>query len=221
MKTKLAIFDFDGTLTASKIGGNCWRYIWERINATDLDDIYYNAYKRGEIDYTTWAEKVGEVFNEYKVNRDLVEEVSNKIKVRDGIDTLFAFLKDNGSKTYVLSGGIKSMVNHALKPVLNLVDHVEAEDFDYDSEGIVKSVKTLDHDIGNKSEFIIRLLKQYKLAPNQAVFIGNGRNDEKAKKSGVKTICINPDDTDPHDKTIWDCYVEDIQNLNEIIPFID
>jgi len=90
-----------------------------------------------------------------------------------------------------------------------------------DENGVVKKVIQLSHNIENKYEYLTFLENQYNISGNKIFFMGNADNDESAHGAGVKTLCVNPDKTNPYDKNYWDYYIEDIQNLQEILPFIE
>ena len=45
IKTKLVIFDFDGTLSKPDKINNTWARIWNRIDMLDEDDRLYELYK--------------------------------------------------------------------------------------------------------------------------------------------------------------------------------
>ena len=221
MKTKLAIFDFDGTLTNSKAGGNCWRYIWERINKPDIDDKLYNDFLSKKINYFEWADLVTEEYRKSGVDSKMLKEISNTIQLREGVKEAFAILKSEGVKVYILSGGIKNIVEDCLKECLPYIEKVEAQSFELDENGIVKKVVQLSHDIENKFEYITLLKEQFGLDGKDIFFMGNADNDESAHGAGVRTLCVNPDRTNPYDKNIWDFYIENIQNMKEILPFVE
>ena len=49
-KTKLVIFDFDGTLTKPHKLDNSWTRIWNKIGLTSEEErLYYNAFKKGKL----------------------------------------------------------------------------------------------------------------------------------------------------------------------------
>lgn len=221
MKTKLAIFDFDGTLTTSGKGGNCWRYVWERINKPDIDDKLYKDFLDKKIDYFEWADLVVQEYRKSGVDSKILKDISNKIKLRDGVKETFAILKSQGVKIYILSGGIKNIVEDCLQDSLPYIEKIEAQDFELDEKGVVKKVIHLSHNIENKFEYITLLKNQLNLKGDEIFFMGNADNDESAHGAGVRTLCVNPDRTDPYDKNYWDFYIEDIQNLQEILPFVE
>lgn len=53
------------------------------------------------------------------------------------------------------------------------------------------------------------------------LFVGNSNNDQLAYQSGAVTLCVNPDLTDPQNKKIWHNAIYEMQNLNEIMSYVD
>ena len=221
MKTKLAIFDFDGTLTKSRSGGNCWRYVWQKINKTDVDDKLFHMFLSNQISYEKHGRLTLQEFIESNVDDNLLKEIASEIKTVEGIKETFTYLSSNNVKVFVLSGGIKQMISYILEDSLPYIENIEAESLKYNEEGNLEDIIFLKHDINTKSEYINYLLNKYHVEKDEAVFVGNAFNDHSAKETGIKTICVNPDRTDPYDKRYWDHYVKNIENLQEILPFIE
>ena len=68
MKTKLIIFDFDGTLSKPNKLPNSWARIWDKIGRADDDNRLYKEYVNGIIDYNTWADEVLKIYREETVS---------------------------------------------------------------------------------------------------------------------------------------------------------
>ena len=68
MKTKVVIFDFDGTLTISK--SSTWGRIWEKIDALEEDQRLMDMYFNNEIDYETWVRLGCECIKEHKFTQE-------------------------------------------------------------------------------------------------------------------------------------------------------
>ena len=62
MKTKLVVFDFDGTLSKPNALPNSWARIWAKIGRTKDDETLYQMYKNKELSYTEWAKEVIKVY---------------------------------------------------------------------------------------------------------------------------------------------------------------
>ena len=221
---KAIIFDFDGTLTKSKKGGNCWYEIWQYIDDLDYADYLYGMYKRREINDDQWYNLIIERYKEKGVQRSYLKEISNKIELIDGAYETLEILHKNNIKIFIISGGIRQIIEDVLsrENALQFVDRVETYELVFDEKGkLLDYQKPLFHNLENKHECVEILKKQYKLDAKEILFVGNGKNDETVYLSGVNTLCINPDDTDSHNKIFWHNFIDNCQNLTEILKFCD
>lgn len=50
--------------------------------------------------------------------------------------------------------------------------------------------------------------------------LGNSDNDESVHDTGVKTICVNPAQTDRYNTEIWNDYIS-AKSANDLMKFID
>ena len=69
--------------------------------------------------------------------------------------------------------------------------------------------------------YINYLKEKHGIKGEEVLFVGNGANDQTVYLSGARTLCINPDDADYKNKKYWDFYMENCENLTEIIPFLE
>ena len=219
---KAIIFDFDGTLTKSKKGSNCWYEIWKYIDDLDYDNYLYDMYKRKEINEAEWFERIIKRYKEKGVKREYLTEIAKNIELIDGINETFNYLNQNNVKIFILSGGVRQIIEDTLtkKNALPFIQKIEAYDLIFDKNGKLLDFKKPDlHNPENKQECVKLMMQQNELSANDILFVGNGANDETVYKSGVTTLCINPDDTDCTNKTIWHHAIENCNNLTEILKF--
>lgn len=220
METKIVVFDFDGTLSRVDKGFNCWNALWTALDALEVDIKYYNMYINKEITYSKWCEIIEEEFIARKVNKKLVEDIGKKIKLQGNIEEFLKLLKDSGVKIYILSGGIKNMIQASLGELVKYITDIQADYFSYDEMGFITSLNLCEgHTIENKDEFVNLLIKQYQILPEQLLFVGNGLNDETVYKTGVRTLCVNPDGANYDNKDIWHnvLWTED---LLDVLPYV-
>jgi len=217
MGTKVIIFDFDGTLTVSN--SSTWVRIWNKINKPDVDYKYYLMYKNGEINYNQWLEKCFEEYKDSGYNEtDLNELVKNTVLIKD-LEKVFNFLMQKDIKIYILSGGLKVVIEKALKHICKFIKYIEASNFLFDEKGLLSKIVFPTCNPENKQEFVNLIIKNENVKPSQILFVGNGANDETVYKTGVRTLCLNPDDADYNNKKIWHNVVE-TETLEDILPFI-
>ena len=216
MQIKYVIFDFDGTLSFSN--ENCWSRIWKAIDQKELDDKYYNMFRNNEIDYREWVYLCFKAFQDNGVDKRFTDEISSRIRLLNNVKEVFEYLKSNDIKIYILSGGIKNLIVHALNDLKDYIEEIDATEFIFNGNDLVDFIDTL-FVPENKQEYIRNLIESKNIDPKQILFVGNGKNDETAKLCGVRTLCLNGDDTDYKDKTIWDNYVF-TDDLKDILKFV-
>ncbi len=154
------------------------------------------------------------------MNDDILKEIAIETKRIGNIEKVFKILKDNDVEVYVLSGGIKNIINHILEDVAGCITKIEAQEFLFDESGCLTGITRLDHSVEFKDEFIINLMKKKGLQPEEVVFFGNGKNDETVYRSGVRTICINPDDAHYNDRRLWSDVILSTDDLFDIMPYL-
>ena len=217
MKTKVVIFDFDGTLTISK--SSTWGRIWEKINALEEDEKLMNMYFNNEIDYETWVKLGYECIKEHNyAEKDLNELVLN-MKLIDNVESVFKWLKGKGIKIYILSGGLKIAIEKTLKHLNEYVKQIEATNFLFDANGNLNGYTVPHHNPENKFEFVSEVINNEQVNPKEVLFIGNGKNDETVYRTGVNTLCLNPHKANYENKEIWHNTIKS-NNLEEILPYI-
>ena len=221
---KAIVFDFDGTLTKSRKGSNCWYEVWKYIDDLEYDDFLYSKYKRKEIDDETWMKLIIKRYKEKDVQRVYLHEISKKLELLPETRETLKKLYENGVKIFVLSGGIKQIIEDVFKreKVDEFITAIETYDLIFDNNGkLINYRRPSLHNLENKSEYIELIKNQYNFKSEDILFVGNGSNDEMVYLSGARTLCINPDDTDSSNKTIWHHQIENCENLSEILKFCD
>lgn len=219
-KTKLVIFDFDGTLTKPDRLDNAWARIWDKIGLYQQAETLYKMYVAKKINYKEWLDKVLDIFRENKVGNKMFASVTRKIKLLDNCEKVFKIFYQNNIKICVLSNGIKNIIDQKLKSMKKYITHVEAITLTVDNNGVVNGSIMPSTNVEGKSDFILKQMEKYNLKKEEVVFVGNSFNDEDAAKSGVETVCLNPLHTNFKDKSIWTHAVEKTDDLMSILSFI-
>ena len=220
---KIIVFDFDSTLTKSKKGSNCWRRVWEFLGDVAKDDELYNMYANNEITNQQWFDLINVNFIEKGLKKQAMQTISNDLVLIDGAKETLETLYKNGIKIFILSGGVKQIIENTLKreDLLKYVESVEAYDFKFDeNENFIRFVAPK-HNLDDKSEYINLLLKSHKISGKDLLFVGNDTNDEDVYKSGAVTLCINPHHAKFQNKQIWNYAIEHCVNLTEILKFVE
>lgn len=217
MKTKVVIFDFDGTLTVSK--SSTWARIWEKVDALDVDQKLMDMYFNNEIDYVTWVKLGFECIKEKNYTESDLDALVNSMKLVENVKSVFELLKQNNIQIYILSGGLKIAIEKTLKELTMFVKQIEATNFLFDKTGKLCDYTVPYHNPENKFEFVSDVIKNENVNPKEVLFIGNGKNDETVYKTGVNTLCLNPHKANYENKEIWHNTIK-TNNLEEILPYI-
>ncbi len=217
---KAVFFDFDGTLT--KDGSNIWKDIWVDCGYSTSKGSYfsqlYNAFNSGSITHKQWCDLTCQAFAEANFNIADLYDLSCKIKIIDGAEETFKALKDNGYSLHLVSGNIVPVMRQALGKSSKYFDSINGNEMQFDENGDICAIDSTDYDYEGKAKFISEWQQKTHCDPKDLLFIGNGENDEWVHKSGCRTLCINPDNTDDSDRTKWHNSLGKIDNLTEILP---
>ncbi len=140
-KMKAIVFDFDGTLTKSKKGSNCWYKIWEYIDDLAYDEMLYNMFKKKLIDNDKWFEMIVKRYKEKDVKEAYLEDIANSIELLPGTYQTLKQLHNNGVKIFVLSGGVRQIIEGVLnrEKVNKYITSIEAYDLIFEKNGKLTS----------------------------------------------------------------------------------
>lgn len=221
-KTKAVVFDFDGTLSCPDRMENSWSRIWFKIGKLDLEQKFFSEYFSGKITYDQWIEIVVDIFKRNNVTKKVIDQIASEIKLLDNCEKVFKNLKEKGIKIFILSGGIKNIIEKAVQSFCDYITEIVAHKFVFDEKGMLEGYIKANTDIFKKDKFISIVMQQFSLKSEEIVFVGNDYNDEEAYKSGATTICINPSkNAHIHDRKIWNFVIEKTKNLEDILKYMN
>lgn len=216
---KTIIFDFDGTLT--KKSNEIWRRVWIRLDAQDIDDELYTKASNGEISYEEWCKEIEKEFSKRKLSKAILEELAQDIKMMENLEETLNELKNRGYDLRILSGGINYVINYLLKDKVKYFSDIRTNNFYFDENGYLVKIQDTDSDEEGKARYILNHIKETSSKPEEIIFIGNGHNDRFVSQTGCHTICLNPNGTNHKDTTIWHTYIDNTEDLKDILPVIE
>lgn len=220
MDKKVIVFDFDGTL--SKKETNIWKALWQSVGysvdrQSDFAKLYV-SFMKGEITHQKWCDLTCDFLREGGLNRDLLLCIAQKYQLMNGFEKTIKTLKDAGYELHIVSGGVKPVINYLIKDYRDCFASVNANDLLFDNDGRLSEIRGTKYDFEGKAIFINELLCENEgLTSSDITFVGNGDNDEWAYKSGCNTLCINPDNTDSSNRTIWHDAIDNVESLTQIL----
>lgn len=219
-KTKAIIFDFDGTLTTSDIKSSTWQKIWLKLGYTINDCAEYVVkYKQGVIEHQEWCDITCEKFKKKGFSRQLLNEIASDLKLIEGTHEILKELKRRDIKLFITSGSIRELIEIVLGETSHLFEEIQANHMEFDN-GIIDKIEGTIYDFEGKAKYIEYITEKYKLKPHEVLFIGNSDNDDWAYKSGARTLCVNPNNTNYSNARRWHNLIMKMTDLKEITPFV-
>ena len=222
-KTQIVVFDFDGTLTERHNAGSTWEAIWIALGYdVSVCRELHGKYTDGEISHAEWCRITEERFREKGLNVDTISLVASGMKLLNGCEETFKTLKEHNIRLCIVSGSIDRIIRAVVKELVVYIDEIKANEFQFTPDGALKAIIGTPYDFEGKAAYIIGLADKYHISPKDILFVGNSNNDKYVSSmSGARTLCINPRYTDPSDRNIWDKYLDNCNNLKDILPIVD
>ena len=125
------------------------------------------------------------------------------MKFINNLEKVLKTLNEKNINVYILSGGIKVVIQKSLKHLTSYIKQIEATNFLFDNFGNLSGYEVPSHNPENKCEYVNSVIESEKVNPKEVLFVGNGKNDETVYKTGVNTLCLNADDANYQNKEIW------------------
>ncbi len=221
LETKVVVFDFDGTLTETK-SQTLWEEIWEILGygvkeCRKLQDRFL----RGEITHKEWCAITEQKFKARGLKKEHLLPLIESIKLMCGIEELFMDLDMKGIDIWILSGSVDYVIRKRLDSLMRYVPGgIRANIFKFDKDGYLTQIVGTPYDFSGKEIRLRKIVEKQELQPANILYVGNSFNDEYAALAGVRTLCINPQQTNCYDKDKWDHYILNCESLTEILPYV-
>lgn len=198
---KLAIYDFDGTLTPEPItvlgvleecgfiGGG---------NNSDFKKLVKSKMTEHRIDvYKAFYQTIFEIVDNYgyPLNNEVLSIGVENIKYNNGVYKFLEYLYNNNVKNYIISSGIKSFLDKTL--ISDFFEDIYATTFKYDKNKIV-DIDNLMTDY-KKVDVIKEIMRINNLKDcSNIIYFGDGLTDipimEYIKNNGGITIFVYDDE---------------------------
>jgi phosphoserine phosphatase len=222
LATRAVVFDFDGTLTFSGSTRTTWETIWEHLGYHRNDcALLANQFFTGKITHEEWCLQTQDRFRDRGLKWDDVFRLGREVKLIDGISDVLNTLEERQIPAYIVSGSIWDVVSAALGDNLQRFAGIYTNVFCYDHKGILASIVGTQYDFEGKAKFLRRLTKSLGVRSSEILFVGNSINDTHAKSSGSRTLLVNPRLTHFGQSDAWDETIPIMENLTEILKFIE
>ncbi|MBO7219378.1 MAG: haloacid dehalogenase-like hydrolase [Clostridia bacterium] len=215
---KHIIFDFDGTLTKSK--GNIWKNLYKTLGySVDSGSKYkkdLHLFLDGKLTYNDWCKINAKDYRVRNLTIDTIDSLSDEIELfSDMLDTIKSLHK-RGYHLHIVSGNVGYVIARVLGKNARFFESIRANEFVFKGDRFYDIIPTK-YDCEGKALFVQEVIASG-VDKSNIYFVGNGINDEWVASTGVRTICINPEDTDSSNADIWH---ENIDSLSQLLTIIE
>ena len=221
-KIRAVIFDFDGTLTSKKDALSTWEKIWIELGYQQEDcEFFHKQFIEKKITHQEWCNITCEKFMNRGMTIKHLENVASKMNLMKNTKRLFAELDKQKIDLFIVSGSIDQVIKQVLKRKQAYVDGITANIMRFDELGNLQEIIGTKYDFIGKARFALEISAKRKIAPEDILFIGNSDNDIYVWKAGVKTLCVNPQFTNPYDSKVWNSCIKSCDDALEILKYIN
>jgi phosphoserine phosphatase len=192
-RPKLVIFDFDGTFAFSHENSG-WELIDEVLGCKNEEALLKKKFKEGLIDFQIWSQGSFEIYKEYGLTLQRLEEIVNTyLKPSKGIPEVLTRLDKLGLRTGIISGSISNIYEVFSKRFQVSVEYPRfAAKFNFDSVGNMTGGEFTNYDYAGKVHVLKEICEKCNVSPSEAVMIGNDVNDISVFKAVGLSIAFNP-----------------------------
>lgn len=188
-------FDLDGTLLRGIEFS--WTVVWKHL---DFPEAVYRAamrdYRRGKITYQEWCDRACQHFREKGLRRSDFPTIVRGISVTNNLEETLKVLRSSGFVLALISGGIDTFIEEKIPNAAELFDYICINRIRYDQpSGLISGVDATPFDFEGKTVALEAICKRHGCSLEEAVFVGEGFNDEDVVKKAGLGIAYPPGET--------------------------
>ena len=220
-RTRMVVFDFDGTLTSPYVKRTIWERLWVEMDydIKDCHDVYM-SFQSGKIDLHQLGVMTQKKFKDHNMMRKDFDAIVEDTELLCGVQETFEKLEEMNIKVFILSDSIRYIIRKVLGGLCQYCDDISANEVLFDAEGMFTQFVHTKYPYKDKSDYITDKAIEYGIAPQDVLFVGNSKCDEHAYKSGARTLCINPKATSYVEKAVWNDCIYECRDLREIFDYV-
>jgi len=220
---KAIVFDFDGTLTLNYTKTrSTWQRIWVKLGYTINDCEELSKKHIDGKNHQEWCDVTCNMFKSKGMQKNILKEVAAEMTLIRGCIPTLKKLKKYGILLYITSGSIKEVIEEVIgKENIALFEEIKSNRMTFNENGKLDRIIGTKFDFKGKASYIEKISNELNIKPYEILFVGNSNNDQLAYTSGAVTLCVNPRLTDPFEDKKWNNTINDMQNLDEILKYIN
>lgn len=221
-KTRVIVFDFDGTITKNATLKTSWERMWISCGySVEECRELHKAFSLGQFGHQEWCEKTAEAFKQRGFSCRNIAEIASDIKPLDDYEEVITHLRTRGMQLFIVSGSIDALIKEVLgERIVSMFTKIQSNQMHFDQDGKLERIIGTKYDFDGKAKYIEEIIADG-YSPNEIVFFGNSFNDESVCRTGVRSICINPKQTRVYDPKCWTDEKTNVTSMKDFLQYID
>src|SRR6185295_4127882 len=188
-------FDLDGTLLRGI--DFSWTVVWKYLGFPEA--VYKGAmhdYRKGTITYQEWCDLACKNFRSKGLSRKDFPEIVKDISVTKNLKETLDILRNAGFVIALISGGIDTFIEEKIPNAGELFDYICINRLQYEQpNGMICGVDATPYDFEGKTVALEAICKRHGCSLKEAVFVGEGFNDEDVVNRAGLSIAYPPGET--------------------------
>lgn len=183
---KLLVLDVEGTLFKTKIrlpGTNLDSTIWQSLafalgpDAVQEEVKTHAKWKNKEYNsYLEWMKDTITIHCKHNLTQTLFNNIIDSAQYNDGVIETIRRIDRTKYEIVMVTGGFRELTIRAQKD-LGIIHSFAACEYLFGTDEKLCSYNLLPCDFDGKIDFINLMLREYKIDPQEWIFVGDGAND--------------------------------------------
>ncbi|MDO8602143.1 MAG: HAD-IB family phosphatase [bacterium] len=188
--SRLAFFDFDGTLTDGS------EFVYEELcKAGAIDYVRakqnFQDCRDGKMTYEDLVARDVAGFQVAGMTKQKMLDAMSRIRIMIGARETLEALRNKGFGLFIISGGINVLVEKVFPDYKTLFEDIFINDYQFDIAGhLVKGIAT-PYDFHHKATCIKATATRYDVPLSQTIFTGDNFNDVEAAQTAGISFAFN------------------------------
>ena len=215
----MLVLDVEGTIFRTEIrlpGTSIESTIWQAIaNVLGPEAVReeVETHRRWETgayrNYLEWMLDTIAIHRRHGLSKSVFESLISSAQYNPGVTDTMLRLDRDAYQILLVSGGFRELAARAQRD-LGIIHSFAACEYLFGNDGSLVSYNLLPCDFAGKIDFIRLLLKEYKLDPEDWIFVGDGANDVPVARVAPISIGYRPH---PELRSVVTHSIEDFREL--------
>ena len=192
---RVIAFDLDGTLLRGI--DFSWTVVWKHLGFPEA--VYKSAmrdYRKGATTYQEWCDVACANFRAKGLRRSDFPVIVRGISVTRNLRETLTTLRSSGFVLALISGGIDTFIEEKIPDAAQLFDYICINRILYEQpSGLISGVDATPFDFEGKTAAVEAICKLHGCTLEEAVFVGEGFNDEDVVRKAGLSIAYPPGET--------------------------